>query len=94
MTHYPMTRRKAEPQPERWLKTSEAAYEMRMSVKTLSSYRDEKGGPLIEGKHWIAGRFKNSSHLYERYGCITELGRTGKIRKEFDRKLRLISSND
>ena len=94
MNHYPMTRRKAEHHIERWMKTSEAAFELGMSEKTLRLLRDENGGPLIQETHWIAGLFVNSVHRYEVNGIIKRLGQVGKLRGAATRKLRLVSSND
>ena len=94
MSNYPLRRRKAEPHPERWLKTSEAAYELGMSIKTLSSYRDEKDGPLIEGEHWYPGLFRNSAHQYEVNGIRKRLCQVGRLREASDRKLRLINPED
>lgn len=89
-----MRRRKAEPHPELWLKTSDATYQLQMSAKTLASYRDEKGGPLIEWEHWFAGVFRNSAHQYEVNGIRKRLCQVGRLREASERKLRLITSDD
>ena len=94
MNHYPPTRRKAEHHVERWLGTRDAAYELGMSEKTLRNLRDENGGPLIQGVHWYPGLFVNSKHQYEANGIRKRLGQVGKTRRNADRNLRLVSSND
>ena len=93
MSNYALRRRK-DPRPELWLKTVEAAYELGMSTKTLSKLRDVKGGPLIEGVHWLPGLFPNSTHQFEVNGIRPRLSEVGRSRGAATRKLRLISSSN
>ena len=53
---------------ELWMKTTDTAYKLGISERTLRAYRDIKGGPLVHGTHWRAGLCKTSALAFEFYG--------------------------
>ena len=65
---------------ERWLPTKWAELELGLDKRTLRSYRDCNGGPLVEKKHWRMGLHSNSPVRYEVVGISLLLHNLGKKR--------------
>lgn len=74
------------PDPE-FKKTALAASELQLSQGHLKRQTQEKGGPLLEGVHYIFGPTKNSPIQWDVAACRAEFHRRGMLRRRADKAL-------